>query len=153
MKRALIFIFIFAFISFMTVSTAWLLMGTKVVSPGPSASDVRIIIKPGYGVAQIASELEQFGVIDSQLVFKLRARMTNAHKTLKAGEYNFPAHISIGGALQLLKSGNTVVRKLTVPEGLYVSDVIELLMAGEGLSGDIKKVPAEGTLLPETYHY
>ncbi|MDH5772216.1 MAG: endolytic transglycosylase MltG [Rhodospirillaceae bacterium] len=153
MKRALILIFIFIFLPFMVVSTAWLWMGTKVVNPGPSASDVRIIIKPGYAVSQIASELEQSGVIDSQLVFKLRARLTNTHKTLKAGEYNFPAHVSIGGALQLLKSGNTVVRKLTIPEGLYATAVIDLVMAADGLAGDIKNIPPEGVLLPETYHY
>ncbi|MDH5488414.1 MAG: endolytic transglycosylase MltG [Rhodospirillaceae bacterium] len=153
MKRALILIFIFIFVPFMVVSTAWLWMGTKVVNPGPSVNDVRIIIKPGYGVSQIASELERSGVIDSQLVFKLRARLTNTHKTLKAGEYNFPAHVSIGGALQLLKSGNTVVRKLTIPEGLYATAIIDLVMAADGLEGDIKNIPSEGVLLPETYHY
>ena len=153
MKRALILIFIFIFMPFMAISTAWLWMGTKVVNPGPSTNDVRIVVKPGYGVSQIAAELERSGVIDSQLVFKLRARLTNAHKTLKAGEYNFPAHVSIGGALQLLKSGNTVVRKLTIPEGLYATAVIDLVMAADGLEGDIKNIPPEGTLLPETYHY
>ena len=153
MKRALILIFIFIFVPFMVVSTAWLWMGTKVVNPGPSANDVRIIVNPGYSVSQIASELERSGVIDSPLVFKLRARLTNIHKTLKAGEYNFPAHVSIGGALQLLKSGNTVVRKITIPEGLYSSDVIDMVLAAEGMEGDIKNIPPDGVLLPETYHY
>ena len=153
MKRALIAIIILVFLAFMTVSTVWLWMGTKVVNPGPGTTDVRIIVKPGFSVALIASELEQMGVIDSPLVFKLRARLTNVHKVLKAGEYNFPAHISIGGALQLLKSGNTVVRKITIPEGMYTIDVLELVMAADGLSGNVERVPGEGRLLPETYHY
>ncbi|MCK4939193.1 MAG: endolytic transglycosylase MltG [Rhodospirillaceae bacterium] len=153
MKRVLIGIIILAFLAFMTASTAWLWMGTKVVNPGPGTNDARVIIKPGSSVALIASELEQLGVIDSPLVFKLRARLTGVHKTLKAGEYNFPARISIGGALQLLKGGNTVVRKLTIPEGLSTLDVLELVMTADGLSGNIERVPGAGRLLPETYHY
>ncbi len=153
MKRALIAIIILFFLAFMTASTAWLWMGTKVVSPGPSTSDVRIIIKPGSSVALIASQLERAGVIDSPLVFKLRARLTDVHKVLKAGEYNFSAHASIIGALQLLKSGTTVVRKITIPEGLSTLEVLELVMAADGLSGNVERVPGAGRLLPETYHY
>ena len=153
MKRVLISVFILAFLAFMAASTAWLWMGTKVVNPGPSTTDTRVIINPGSSVALISSQLEQLGVIDSPLVFKLRARLTGVHKTLKAGEYNFPAHISIGAALQLLKGGNTVVRKITIPEGLSTMDVLELVMGADGLLGDVERVPGAGRLLPETYHY
>lgn len=153
MKRALIAIFIMGFLLFIAVSTAWLWMGTKVVNPGPGTADVSIIIKPGSSVGLIASQLEQSGVIDSPLVFKLRARLSGVQAMLRAGEYKFPAHISIGGALALLKSANTVVRKITIPEGLYTVDVLDLVMAAKGLSGDVEYVPGEGRLLPETYHY
>jgi len=46
-----------------------------------------------------------------------------------------------------------VVRRFTVPEGLTSSQIVTLLREEPALSGEIKDEPAEGSLLPETYHY
>jgi UPF0755 protein len=40
-----------------------------------------------------------------------------------------------------------------VPEGLTSAEAVVLLEGAEGLVGEIGAVPAEGTLLPETYFY
>src|SRR5690606_14459952 len=63
------------------------------------------------------------------------------------------AGISLEGTLDLLESGRTVVRRLTVPEGLTSVEVAALLSEAEGLTGEIPEAPPEGSLLPETYHY
>jgi UPF0755 protein len=52
-----------------------------------------------------------------------------------------------------MQSGRTVVRRVTIPEGLTVKQVLALLVATEGLDGQVVRVPAEGRLLPETYHF
>ena len=49
-------------------------------------------------------------------------------------------------------AGETVVRRLTVPEGLTTAAVLDLLRNAEGLVGEAPD-PGEGRLLPETYHY
>jgi UPF0755 protein len=54
--------------------------------------------------------------------------------------------------LSLLREGRTVVRHLTIPEGLTTVEILALLDDAPGLSGD-RSPPAEGTLLPETYNY
>ncbi|MCH8835131.1 MAG: endolytic transglycosylase MltG, partial [Proteobacteria bacterium] len=53
----------------------------------------------------------------------------------------------------LLQSGKTVVRRLTVAEGLTTTQVLAQLNRTEGLAGDLPSPPGEGTLLPETYHF
>src|SRR3546814_14930563 len=56
-------------------------------------------------------------------------------------------------AEELIASGQTVVRRLTVPEGLTSAEIVALLAAAEPLAGDIAAVPPDGALLPETYHF
>jgi UPF0755 protein len=53
----------------------------------------------------------------------------------------------------ILQSGETIVRRLTVPEGLTSARVLELVDGAEGLQGHVGRMPEEGRLLPETYHF
>jgi len=46
-----------------------------------------------------------------------------------------------------------VVRRFTVPEGLTSAQITGLLRDEPAFTGEIKSEPAEGSLLPETYHY
>lgn len=119
--------------------------------PGPLSDSSTVVIPAGSGVQAIGRQLAQAGVIDQALVFALGARLEGG--ALKAGEYVFPAGLSAKGAVDLLQSGKTVVRRFTVPEGWTSAQVVAALAGAEGLAGDIAEVPAEGTLLPETYHF
>jgi len=101
----------------------------------------------------IASKLTRAGVLSVPLVFRLGARLTGADKRLRAGEYAFAARISPRQTVALLESGKTVVRRLTVVEGLTTAEIIAQLRATDGLEGDLGPLPMEGTLLPETYHF
>ena len=121
--------------------------------PGPLAEEARVVIRSGAGLESIGAQLEAAGVIESAEVFGLAARATGQASRLKAGEYAFAPGISLEGTLDLLESGRTVVRRLTVPEGLTSVEVAALLSKAEGLTGEIPEAPPEGSLLPETYHY
>ena len=79
-------------------------------------------------------------------------RLFGGRAPLRAGEYAFAAHGSARDALRVLQTADPVVRKLTVPEGLMIAEIVPLIAAAEGLDGDVPAVE-EGTLLPETYHY
>jgi UPF0755 protein len=120
---------------------------------GPLEQRTIVRIEPGSGVRTIANRLAQAGVIEHPLLFVAAARLTDSAGRLKAGEFAFPAHASTERALDILVSGKTVARKLTVPEGLTSREILQLVRAAEGLEGEIEAVPAQGTLLPETYHY
>jgi UPF0755 protein len=120
---------------------------------GPLNTDSAVVIPRGSGLEAISLALSDADVIDRPLLFVAMAKVTGANRGLKAGEYAFPAHVSIAEALRILQSGKTVVRRFTVPEGLTSSQIVTLLREEPALSGEIKDEPAEGSLLPETYHY
>ncbi len=121
--------------------------------PGPLTEETTVVVPKGVGVQTIAQQLTDAGVIASPLVFRIGARIQEADSTLRAGEYAFPAGISAADVVALLSSGKTVVRRMTVPEGLTSAQVLALVAETPGLTGAVGPPPGEGTLLPETYHF
>jgi UPF0755 protein len=121
--------------------------------PGPLTADTVVYIPEGSGVTAIARQLDEAGVIDDPLVFRLGVRVLGAGRELRAGEYLFPAALSTRDAIDLLRSGRTVVRRLTLAEGLTSFEILALVEQAEALDGLAGAVPPEGSLLPETYHY
>lgn len=120
---------------------------------GPLEQDKTVILQRGMGVQEISEKLKQEGVIRNAELFLAWTVITNKHSLLKAGEYVFPAHISASSAAQLMADGKTVIREITIPEGLSVYQILQILNQTEGLEGDITTSLKEGELLPETYHY
>jgi UPF0755 protein len=123
------------------------------IRAGPLGQSMVVVVPRGAGVDRIAGLLAEKGVIASALVFRLAARTLAADKPLRAGEYRFPASVSTEGVLAVLQDGVTVVRRLTIAEGLSVAEIMGQLAGTEGLEGAIERTPGEGTLLPETYHF
>jgi len=120
---------------------------------GPLEADSAVVIPRGSGLEAVGITLAEADVIEQPLLFFAAAKITGANRGLKAGEYAFPAHVSMAEALRILQSGKTVVRRFTVPEGLTSAQIAGLLRDEPALTGEIKGEPAEGSLLPETYHY
>lgn len=123
-------------------------------APGPARDDTRIVVARGLGASSIAEELAAAGVIFDPLVFKLGVKLFAEGRPLRAGEYVFPAGASAREVMELLISGKTVVRRLTVAEGLTSREILAAIATADGLEGSLPEdVPPEGALLPETYHY
>ena len=125
----------------------------KYVKPGPLVSQTTVVIHQGMGVDQIAELLAFHRTIEEPLIFRAAARLLKMGRKLKAGEFSFPPRSSPRDVLEILASGKTVVRRITIAEGLTNHQVLELVLQTEGLKGDITEFPQEGTLLPETYHF
>lgn len=121
--------------------------------PGPLPQTSIILIERGMGVSAIARALEDTGVIDSALTFKVYSHIDRDPRPLKAGEYEFPQAISLAGALEMMREGKVYDRKITIPEGRTSWQIAEALKGRDDLAGDIVDIPADGTLLPETYHF
>jgi UPF0755 protein len=120
---------------------------------GPSTQETRVLIPRGAGLETIGQRLEESGVISHRLFFIAGAVLTGRQRPVKFGEYLFPPGVSVRSLLEQMRDGRVVVRKLTVPEGLTVAQVFELVSKAEGLSGALPSPVAEGSLLPETYNY
>ena len=121
--------------------------------PGPLLSATSVIVPKGADLPEIARMLKAANVISDPLIFRAGARVEGSDGSLKAGEYRFAPGVSMRQALAMLRRGETVVRRVTIPEGMTSPQVVSLLEEAEGLEGEIAAVPAEGALLPETYSY
>lgn len=117
---------------------------------GPLAKEVAFRVPDGSSLSSVASKLEAEGIVSSASTFKLRARLLGDDSTIKAGEFALPPRASMSRVFDLLTGGEVLRRFVTVPEGMPSIMVYERLMANPLLTGEIA-VPAEGSILPDTY--
>lgn len=123
-------------------------------APGPAAkrgAETVVLIKSGVGLRGVAQELGDAGVIDRPDVFKVGVRFSGKTAALKAGEYAIPARASMHQIMDLLIAGKSIQHKVTVAEGLTSQMVYDIVKNDPTLVGAPGAVPAEGSLLPETY--
>ncbi|MBT4673017.1 MAG: endolytic transglycosylase MltG [Rhodospirillaceae bacterium] len=120
---------------------------------GPSEIEQTLVIPNGHRIGTVAEMLRRTGIISHEIVLRIGARLYQPEFPLKAGEYSFPKGASARQVLDILRHGKTVVRRLTVAEGLTTFDVLARLGATEGLKGSAPQGLGEGQLLPETYHF
>lgn len=150
LKRLAALAFVLVLVS---IAGAYLWLQKAVEQPGPSTQATRVIVERGSGLQQIAWQLKREGVIEHPRLFQLLAEWRDATKSLKAGEYLFPAGASLEAALDRIARGDTEVHFVTFAEGLTTKTMLDLLAAKEGLTGEVPDDVAEGSLLPSTYDY
>lgn len=125
--------------------------------PGPLDVSRVVTIPWGEGRIKIATRLEKEGVISNRWTFIASYLVKNSfgRKTgdLKAGDYEFKKHASMAEVLDILTKGRAILSKLTIPEGLTSLQIVERVRAEPDLAGDIKEIPPEGSLLPDTYRF
>ena len=123
-------------------------------APGPLQEDKIVNIPPRSGIMDIADLLTREGVMDAhRLVFIGGVFALNARSELKAGEYLFPKRASVKDVVDTIVEGKVVQHQLTVPEGLTSEQIVARLLESDILSGNVKDVPREGSLLPDSYHF
>jgi UPF0755 protein len=144
--------------------------------PGGFDQASTITVDRGAGVREIAERLQRSGVISSKWLFVAGVWLNRQANNLKAGEYAIPAHASMADIMDLMVKGESVVYRITIPEGLTSEQVIACITAdtipegqdipgltvdqearcrqsASALVGPAPPVPPEGTLLPETYSF
>ena len=123
-------------------------------APGPLAQDKIVNIPPRLGMMEIADLLRREGVIDEhRLIFVGGVFALKARSELKAGEYVFTKRASVRDVVETIVEGKVVQHQLTIPEGLTSEQIVARLLESEILTGNIKDIPREGTLLPDSYHF
>src|SRR5262245_59135581 len=102
----------------------------------------------------IANRLKEKGVIAHPYTFVLAAAYARFHgKSLKAGEYEFPAGASLRQVLSMITEGKAFTYRLTIPEGLTTEQIVERLNVQGALVEEAPAGLAEGVLLPDTYTF
>ena len=121
--------------------------------PGPLQQDRVVNIPRGSGMRDIADVLSREGVIDQPWLFIGGVLVLKAREDLKAGEYEFKAHSSMRDVVATIVEGKVVAHQVSIPEGLTAEQIVGRLSQDTVLTGDIKEIPREGTLLPDTYNF
>ncbi len=119
---------------------------------GPLPLNTSVQIAQGSTLTSAADDLEKAGVLRSSGRFLLFAKIFGGNEPIRAGEYRFPAGVSQADALKLMQGGRTLQRFVTVPEGFPSVLVHDAVMAAPQLEGKVD-VPAEGSILPDSYSY
>jgi UPF0755 protein len=126
----------------------------KLEAPGPLQEEKVVNIPQRAGMGDINDILTREGVIDNnRWAFFGGVLAMKARSDLKSGEYLFQKRASLRDVIDTLVEGKVVQHSLTIPEGLTSEQIVARLLENDILSGTIKEMPREGTLLPETYKF
>ncbi len=92
----------------------------------PSRS-VLITVDKGESARDIGHALADAGVVRSSRLFEVLVGMTGVQNSLEAGEYDFDPGMPAIEVVQRIASGQTASRQVTIPEGLRVEQIGDLL--------------------------
>ena len=121
---------------------------------GPAADKPQtVIVEQGSSLSRVAAQLADAGAVPgTEATYRIMARLFGSSDPIQAGEFEIPAGTSGAKVLDILQHGQPVQRLVTVPEGMPSILVYEKLMAEELLTGPVA-VPAEGSVLPDSYSF
>jgi UPF0755 protein len=123
-------------------------------APGPLQEDKVVVIPPRSGLLDIADLLKREEVIgENRLLFIGGVFALGARSELKAGEYLFAKGASIRSVVETIADGKVVQHQVTVPEGLTSEQIVARILENDILTGNIRDIPREGSLLPDSYHF
>jgi UPF0755 protein len=114
--------------------------------------ETTFVIPAGSSLTSVAQKLESEGLITSSDGFLLRAKVLGGSDPIQAGEFALTPQMDQGDMLDAFQNGDVIRRFVTIPEGMASVLVVERLMAQELLTGQVK-LPAEGSVLPDTYDF
>jgi UPF0755 protein len=126
---------------------------TQFDQPGPLDHSTVVVIPKGEGVNAIAARLEREGVVSDRRLFVASVIYFKAQDRLRYGEYSVEKNMSMREVLDTLVEGRAILHKVTIPEGYTSWQVVERLNGHETLTGELAVLPAEGSLLPDTYRF
>lgn len=119
--------------------------------PKGENDEVVFQVPSGSGLSSIATRLEKDGLIKSAFLFKLVTKLRGNERNFKAGEFSVTSPASMRQIYDTLSEGKAILYPFTAPEGLTSAQIFRSMTKLDTLVDDSPELPAEGTLLPETY--
>ncbi|MFB4272710.1 endolytic transglycosylase MltG [Nonomuraea sp. GTA35] len=99
---------------------------------GQGTGEVVIEIKPGQSASEVAQELERQGVVASARAFTNAISNANMSASLQPGEYKLRKKMSAASAAAMLVPANRLLAKVTLEEGLRLSQTLAKLAEETG---------------------
>jgi len=117
------------------------------------SQDVIITIPQGSSARSIDFILSRSAIHSPENYFHLGLRFHQNASQMKAGEFLIPAQSSLFNIMNIIKAGKTHQYQITIAEGLTSFEITQLLNQENRLSGEVRTLPQEGRLLPESYFF
>lgn len=135
---------------------------------GVTPVTVQVNVAEGSSVSTVARNLEKAELIRNHTYFTAITRLLGMENKIKAGYYEFTTAMSVRELIQKLVKGEVMTTKLTIPEGLTVKEMADLVEKRVGIPKEeflaaVRNVqpefmtehdvefPVEGFLFPDTY--
>lgn len=135
--RVLVWILVATTVLLLVATWSLLFRAEHKVEPGRPVS---FEVMPGESTASIAQQLAAAGVVRSQYMFRLRARLADADGRLSPGAYEFVTGMSYDEVLQRLRQGPPAPEvTVTIPEGFVLEQIAERLE-------QVADIPSKSTL-------
>ena len=128
--------------------------------------DHRLVVAEGATLSSISRELAGLGLIEYPVLLARAGRVLQVDRGIHAGHYLIEPGISPKGLMQLLASGDTLLSKLTIPEGLTARRIMDLIQSQAELEQSLTGIDdpwilsrfesvggVEGWLFPDTYRF
>lgn len=109
-------------------------------------------IKPDHSLFYIKGE-DFYQIIKSDGSFRFPAPFFLIKNRVFTGEYQINQNETIFSIFQKILKGSKVIRKFTIPEGYTVKKIIEILNNNKLIFEEITEIPAEASVMPDTYFY
>ena len=145
--------YIILFLALLSSSLLVLNLSYYIEAPIGKSTITNIIIQRGFSVKKIGKELQKEGLVRHPKIFYLVHKLFFKSTPLQSGEYLIPANSSIREIITIMKEGDVVVHKLTLPEGITKKEIFDKITEEKMLVGTITKDFEEGELLADTYYY
>jgi UPF0755 protein len=97
------------------------------VPPQENPPSKIVVIPDGSTFQQVAALLEREHLIKSRVAFVLLGRSQSADRRIHAGEYELNAGMVPADILSKMLSGQVLLRPITIPEGLTMAQIADLL--------------------------
>ncbi|MEQ1722438.1 MAG: endolytic transglycosylase MltG [Pseudobdellovibrio sp.] len=152
------------------IAAVVLFFGYQLLKAPVNSDNTEVVfdVSPGTNLVQISNELQSKGLIRNSKAFQVYAKTKGIAAKFKVGEYSLNSAMTPEQIMNVLVSGKSIARNITIAEGLNIFDIAEILEKnGIGtkeeffklvndrlfikslLGEDLKSL--EGYLFPETY--
>ena len=137
-----------------------------------SMSDDEVIvieIEKGASLRSISEKLEGNNLIRSSFIFMAITKIMGAEQKMKSGQYGISRSMNTVGIYRMIVSGDAMLYKITIPEGITASKIAAILEAAkitdqEGFFNaivdselikkfNISAASLEGYLFPDSYMF
>jgi len=148
--RKILLVCFFVVFFFIVLSCIYFIYSSRAIKPR------HYYTKEGYGLSYIADDLKKNGIINNALQFKIYSKLWSIFNNcngVKYGEYDILNNEKYSSILDKFCNGKTIVKSLTIPEGLETREIVDIINNCKDLRGKQIIFFEEGKLLPETYSF